>query len=110
MPPQSRASKTGYVNVKAGVRDIQQMFFISHDAQSHWRPWNYLEDRARALDERKISGPGSVALYEGMSVRFHENKLVKERYFSQDEWKKNAEILKMEYNVKFKKNFPECHG
>ena len=27
MPPQSRASKTGYVNVKAGVRDMQQMFF-----------------------------------------------------------------------------------
>ena len=107
LPPQPSSAATGYVNTNPSMKDMQQLFFFSAAAKSKWRPWNYLEDRARAYDERRDGG--RIGLYEGMTVRFGETQLVEARY-SGPEWNRNARALKEEYGITFKKRFPKHHG
>ncbi len=109
MPPQSEAAETGYVRLDPPTGNMQQLFILGHKAKAHWRPWNFLEDRAKAEDEKRVSGADAVALFEGMSVRFGESKLVRDRYTGA-EWERNARILNKEYGINFKKEFPKHHG
>lgn len=112
VPAQPESGRTAYLNFEnPNLIDVQQFLIVGSKAKAESRPWNFLEDRALALDEQRISGKGSVAIFEGMTVRFAEKELAKDRYYGEEEWKRNAGILKKEYGVKLReRSFPKSHG
>ena len=110
MPPIPQSEATGYVNFNPppGMGDMQQLFFVSAQCKTRFRPWNRLEDKAFALDEQRRSG--KVALYEGLTVRFGEKVLMQDR-FTGPEQNRNRAALKKEYPyLRFKKKGAKHHG
>jgi hypothetical protein len=105
MPPQPESAATGFVHLNPYLADMQQFFAFSADAKGTWPPSNVREDHGRVKSEQTVSGANSVALFEGMTVRFGESKLVKDRYCGLEH-----EAMSKSLGIRSKKNYAKCHG
>lgn len=106
MPPQATSAATGFLTINPRyIQDMQQFFAFSADAKGTWPKQNFYEDRMRVQSEKKVSGEESIALFEGMAIRFGETDLVRVRYSGLDH-----ERCAREAGVKPKKNYAKCHG
>ena len=107
LPPLTTAAETAFLNVqKPKMKFVQQMMFFAADAKGKWPSWNHLEDRARAQSEQELSGEGSIAVFEGCSIRFNETKTTRERHCDKLEWQQNRKTLSQLYGVKLAVRHP----